>query len=134
MSTPTTDRTEQDQVFALADRFFEAISAGDMQTVREIYAPDATIWHNFHPTDATREENVQLLTAVTSAWTNLRFESVRRQATDYGFVQQHIIRGEGPDGTPFEAPAILLVTVRDAYVARIEEYFDPAQVPMPSTS
>jgi uncharacterized protein len=27
-------------------RFFAALEAGDIETVREIYAPDAVIWHN----------------------------------------------------------------------------------------
>ena len=30
----------------LADRFFAAIEAGDIAAVREIYSPDAEIWHN----------------------------------------------------------------------------------------
>ena len=30
----------------LVVRFFAALEAGDVGTLREIYAPDAVIWHN----------------------------------------------------------------------------------------
>ena len=30
----------------LAERFFKAIEAADIDAVKEIYAPDAEIWHN----------------------------------------------------------------------------------------
>ena len=40
------DRHET-EMLALADRFFEAIPKGDVDTLRRLYAPDAAIWHNF---------------------------------------------------------------------------------------
>jgi ketosteroid isomerase-like protein len=115
----------------LADRFFGAVSGGDLETVRACYAPHARIWHNFDNTEQTRDENVQLLSWVTSNWKNFRFENVRRRLTDDGFIQQHVMRGEGPDGTPFESPSILILTVNDSQITRIEEYFDAGQVPLP---
>ena len=30
----------------VAERFFKAIEAADIDAVKEIYAPDAEIWHN----------------------------------------------------------------------------------------
>lgn len=34
------------EVFKVGDRFFSAIEAGDMDTVRDVYHPDVVIWHN----------------------------------------------------------------------------------------
>lgn len=113
----------------LADRFFGAVSAGDIDTVRECYSPDARIWHNFDNVETTREENLQLLAYVTENWKNFRFENVRRRPMEGGFIQQHEMHGEGADGKPFMAPAILLVSVQDGHVSRIEEYFDVGQCP-----
>ena len=30
----------------IAERFFRAIEAGNVEAIRAIYAPDAVIWHN----------------------------------------------------------------------------------------
>lgn len=128
-----TDRldTLDDTHAALADRFFGAVAAGDIDTVRDCYASDAQIWHNFDNAVQTRDENLQLLSYVSTNWKNFRFEDVRRTPIDGGFVQQHVMRGEGPDDQPFESPSILVVKVNDGLVARIDEYFHPGQVPLP---
>jgi len=117
----------------IADTFFGAVSAGDMETVRNSYRPDATIWHNFDNATQTVEENLQLLSWVSQNWVGFHFAEVRRHAIEGGFLQQHTMRGQGPDGTPFESPAVLLVRVDDdGLIASIEEYFHPGQVPLPS--
>ncbi len=33
----------------IAERFFRAIEAGNVEAIRAIYAPDAVIWHNNDP-------------------------------------------------------------------------------------
>jgi ketosteroid isomerase-like protein len=43
-------------------------------------------------------------------------------------VQQHVLRGTAPDGTPLEVPAMMRVTVADGRITRLEEYLDTAQV------
>jgi uncharacterized protein len=126
------DHALEQAVHDIADCFFDAVADGDMKTVRDIYTEDAQIWHNFDNATQTRDENLQLLDWVSQNWRNFRFENVRRRIVDGGFVQQHTMRGEGPDGTPFEAPAILLVQVNEnCFITRIEEYFHPGQVPLP---
>lgn len=119
------------QLNELADRFFGAVSAGDMDIVRDTYTPDAQIWHNFDNAVQTREDNLQLLSWVSANWVNFRFEDVRRHAIDGGFVQQHVMRGESLEGKPFESPSILVVSVSDDHITKIDEYFDPSQAPFP---
>ena len=35
-----------DNVFVVADSFFDAVASGELDKVARIYAPDALIWHN----------------------------------------------------------------------------------------
>ena len=35
----------------IADQLFAAIEAGDIDAVRDLYAPDAVIWHNTDETE-----------------------------------------------------------------------------------
>ena len=55
------DPTLDPALDALITRFVGAIQAGDVATVREIYAPDAAIWHNFDEREQTVDENVVTL-------------------------------------------------------------------------
>jgi ketosteroid isomerase-like protein len=127
----STGLDEQNELFAIADRLYDAVSAGDMETVRGCYSPDVKVWHNFDNREQTCEENLGLLAWVSANWRNFRFEEVKRQVAGAGYVQQHMMRGEGPDGAPFESPAIQVVEVKDGLIVRIDEYFDPSQVPLP---
>jgi ketosteroid isomerase-like protein len=121
------------EISDLADEFFGAVTAGDMATVRRLYAPDATIWHNFDNTDQTPEQNLTLLSWVSANWVDFRFSDVRRHSIDGGFLQQHVMNGKDPEtGQAFAAPAILMVLVDGGRITRIEEYFDPGQVPLPA--
>jgi ketosteroid isomerase-like protein len=123
--------TAENDLHAFADRLFEAVAAGDLDTVAACYAPDATIWHNFTNVKQTPEQNLQML-GLLAAWKNFRFEDTRRRIIDGGFIQQHTMRGAAPDGQPFEAPSILIVKVgSDGKIKTVEEYFDPSQVPFP---
>ncbi len=127
MSTFTVQ--QQDDINATGDRLFAAITAGDIDALRDLYAPDATVWHNFTTQEQTKEETLQIVSYIASHWSGFRFEGGRRWPIDDGFIQQHTIRVTGPDGTDYEAPSIILVRMRGGKVARIEEYFIPAQLP-----
>ena len=69
-----------------------------------------------------------MLAWVSSNVGGLRYEDVRRVPLDDGFVQQHVLRGTAPDGSPLEVPAMLRVFVNGGQIERIDEYLDTAQV------
>ena len=117
-----------DPHFELAERFLAAIVAGDFDTVRAIYAPDARIWHNVTGVAQTVDENLRVLRWLVRNVTELRYEEVRRLLTPEGFIQQHVLRATGPDGSAIAIPACLIVTVRDGRIIRLEEYIDSAHV------
>jgi ketosteroid isomerase-like protein len=117
-----------DDIDELASRFFQALERGDVATAGECYAPDATIWHNYDRAEQARDANLRVLRWVVDNVAGLRYEEVRLVVLDDGFVQQHVLRGTAPNGTPLEVPAMMRVTVADGRITRLEEYLDTAQV------
>jgi len=80
----------------LVDRFFVAIEAGDLDTLREIYAPDAVIWHNDDLLEQSVNDNLKVLQGLHRAVSGLRYDVTRRAATADGVLQQHVLRGRLP--------------------------------------
>ena len=115
-------------VEALADRLFAAIEAGDVDAVRELYAPDAVIWHNTDGIEQTAEQNLRVLGWVTANLADRRYEDVRRLITPSGFVQQHVLRFTRADGTRQEVPACVVVACDGGRITRVDEYLDSAHV------
>jgi ketosteroid isomerase-like protein len=48
-------------------RFFAALEAGDIDTLREIYAPDAVIWHNDDLIEQPVEDNLKVLQGLATS-------------------------------------------------------------------
>jgi uncharacterized protein len=105
-------------------RFFAALEAGDIDTVREIYAPDALIWHNDDLIEQPVDENLKVLQGLHRAVSGLRYDIVRRVPAADGVLQQHVLRGALPDGTEVELHAAMYLQVKDGHITRIEEYLD----------
>lgn len=116
----------------VAERLFTAIEGGDIDTVDALYAPDAEVWHNiWHGRNGavqTREENLSVLRWVVTNLKDLRYDDIRRSATDTGFVQQHVLRAVGPAGRPVEMPVCMVCTCLDGRITRIDEYLDSAHL------
>ncbi|MFF0492005.1 nuclear transport factor 2 family protein [Nocardia sp. NPDC004068] len=110
----------------LADRFFAAVSAGDVATLTELYAPDARIWHNDDNAEQTVAENLRVLRWLSRTVEDLRYEDIRRHPLPDGFAQQHVLRGRLAGHGALEVPACLFVRVREGRIVRIEEYVDSA--------
>ena len=115
----------------LADRFFKAIEAGDVETVRALYHPDVVIWHNYdgiarRDRGDSREDNLKVLAGLPKRISGARYDVWYREVTETGFVQQHVLRGTMPNGKPFELPACIVCRVEDGRITRLDEYVDPA--------
>ncbi|GAA1791188.1 nuclear transport factor 2 family protein [Actinomadura chokoriensis] len=111
----------------IADRFMTAITSGDVDALRAIYAPDARIWHNGGPgggSEQAVDDNLRTLRWLSRNLRDFRYEDVRRDPLPDGYVQRHVLRGSLPDGTPVEMAACLFATVSGGRITRIEEYAD----------
>jgi ketosteroid isomerase-like protein len=111
----------------LVVRFFAALEAGDIGTLREIYAPDAVIWHNDDLIEQPVDENLKVLQGLHRAVSGLRYDIVRRTTAADGVLQQHVLRGRLANGTEVALHAAMYLQVRDGHITRIEEYLDSGQ-------
>ena len=112
----------------LARRFIDALNANDGDAVREIYAPDARIWHNFEEGLQSVDLNIRTLGWMHRKLPKLNYDLVRLEPLPTGYLQQHVLRGETADGQTIELQACVIVTVENGRVTALEEYLDPAQV------
>jgi ketosteroid isomerase-like protein len=108
-------------------RFFAALEAGDIDTLREIYAPDAVIWHNDDLIEQPVDDNLRVLQGLHRAVSGLRYDIVRRVPAPDGVLQQHVLRGHLANGAEVELHAAMYLQVRDGHITRIEEYLDSAK-------
>jgi ketosteroid isomerase-like protein len=105
-------------------RFFAALEAGDIATLREIYAPDAVIWHNDDLIEQPVEENLKTLQGLHRVVSGLHYDITRRVVVEDGVLEQHVLRGKLPDGNDVELHCAMYLQVRDGRITRIEEYLD----------
>lgn len=117
----------QPNAVTVVERFFTALEAGDTDTLTDIYAPDALIWHNDDGGEQGVEDNLRVLRGLHSVVSGLQYEIVRRYAVEDGVFQQHVLRGTLPDGSAVAMPAAMRLVIADGRVTRIEEYLDSAQ-------
>jgi ketosteroid isomerase-like protein len=112
----------------IASQFFSAIERGDLEAVRELYSPDAAIWHNVTGRSQTREENLSLLRYFTGRVSERRYEVIARELFEGGFVQRHVLHGRVASGELIAAPVCLVVHVSRGKIERLFEYLDAASV------
>jgi ketosteroid isomerase-like protein len=116
----------KDEIERLARGFFDAIEAGDIGKVRDTYASDAVIWHNFDGRESTREENLVTLNGFIRAVPSRRYTQRRLDVFDRGFVQRHLLAGKLANGKEVSLAACVVCAVKDGRITRLDEYFDSA--------
>ena len=113
---------------AVADRLFKAIERGDVNAIKDIYAPHARIWHNFDNLAQNVDENLGVLKWVVANIGGLSYSEIQRQPTPAGFVQQHVLRGRVKgSGKEIAIPACIVCKVENGRITRLDEYLDSAQ-------
>lgn len=117
-----------DEIRALAERFFNAIEAGDIAVTRGAYAPEAKIWHNTDEIATSVDDNLETLKAFVERISNRRYRDRRVEVFAGGFVQQHVLHGVRGDGVAVTLPACIVCRVSDGRITRLDEYFDSARV------
>lgn len=109
---------------ALAKQFFDAVEAGDIDAVGEIYAPDAVIWHNNDGLETGPEANLETLRGFARLIPERRYENRRVQVSAEGFTQQHVLRGVRRDGAAVSLACCIVCEVKDGRITRLDEYFN----------
>lgn len=123
----TTDLASHPTV-ALVDRLLGAICAADLDGARACYAPDVRIWHNFDEVSQTVEENLRVLSWMSKRLHDRTYAVTRRELLADGLLQQHVLTGTVvATGAAFRMPAVIIFTVADGLITKLEEYLDTAQ-------
>lgn len=107
-----------------AKRFFDAVESGDAETAAEIYHPDVEIWRNTDRKTANREAALAGLRAFAARAPKRRYADRRVGVFDGGFVQQHVLIAEQPNGKVLELPCCVVCAVEGGRITRLDEYFD----------
>lgn len=122
---------EKAQIEDIANRFFAAVEAGDLDTAISMYHPDVRIWHSRDEADTDIEQSKELLGLFFSRVSRRRYEIVRRHLFDGGFVQEHVVHGTLPDGSAMRLPVCFLCQLDEVgRIKRIAEYFDGSKSPL----
>ena len=90
--------SSESDIRALAKRFFDAVEAGDIDTLYDCYAPQAEIWHNTDEAVQSRDDNAATLKGFVARISNRVYANRRLEVFPGGFVQQHELRGVRSDG------------------------------------
>jgi len=117
--------------FKVVDGFFSAIEAGNIHALKDIYHPDVVVWHNTDGLEhqqrgQSRDDNLALLSVLTSIITEWKYDIWFREATESGVVQQHTLRGRLPNGEQLAIPVCIVFQIVDGLVVRLDEYIDSA--------
>ena len=121
--------SEAEDIKAMATRFFDAIEAGEIETMRNTFAEDAEIWHNTDEAIVTPKQTAQTLTAMVARIRDREYADRRLTAFPGGFVQQHVLRGvRVHDDVAVHLPCAIVCRVKDGKITRLDEYFDSAHV------
>jgi uncharacterized protein len=113
-----------ESIVALAKRFIAAIMAKDVDTIRQVYAPDARIWHNFDGIYQTVDDNIKGVFWIHKVLAGVNYDVKHITPFAGGWVQEHVLRGTLASGEAFAMPACVICKVKDGRVISLDEYLD----------
>lgn len=113
-----------ESTLALAKRFVTAIMAKDIDAIRNVYTPDAKIWHNFDGVYQTVDDNIKGVHWIHKVLTNVFYDVKHMTPFEGGYVQEHVLRGTLASGEAFAMPACVICKVKDGKITSLDEYLD----------
>ena len=118
-------------VEAVANKFFDAVTRGDIKAVDACYDEGIHVWHARDDADTTKKQNIELLTIFFATSKTRTYDVLSRHCYDGGFVQEHVCWGEKTDGTKYRVPVGFFCSVNEkGLITRIAEYNNAASSPM----
>lgn len=120
-------------IVEVADRLFAAIEKGDHAAVERMWCDDIAVWRVGSRRDDEKARALRVIGWFIGATTERHYEILDRQFFDDGsvggFVQQHVLHATGHAGQSISMRVCIVVRVdAGGLIARIDEYFDPAQI------
>lgn len=115
-------------VEALAARFFDALQAADVEALKALYAPDATMWMNTTGRTRPAREVLPFLPGMARRMPDRAYVDRRLTLTPDGFVQRYRLTGTRKDGARVAVDCCVICQVAEGRIARLEEYCDSRQL------
>ncbi len=109
----------------IAERLFAAFAAGDVDAARSLCAADLKAIQNDNP-PMPLDALLQFSAAVKARVPDFRYEERTCNATERGFVEEHLVRGTLPDGNELRIAACVVADVQDGQIQSLREYLDTA--------
>ena len=113
---------------AAGERLFHIVEHGDLAELRDIFTADAMVWHNTDEKLVDVETTIRNLETIRANATVFHYSDIRREPTPSGFVQQHILTVEMPDGRSMRDLACCICRVEGGRIAHMDAYHDSAVV------
>jgi ketosteroid isomerase-like protein len=108
---------------AIARALFDAFAQGDSATVRKLCAASVAIRQN--QGEAMDLDTLLAFTSqVLSVVNNFRYEDVICRATESGFVEEHLVRGNLADGQEISIAACVVGEISDGKITSLSETLD----------
>jgi ketosteroid isomerase-like protein len=117
---------DNDAALAAGERLFHTVEHGDLNELREIFSDGAMVWHNTDEKLTDVETTIANLEKIRSGASVFRYTDVKREPTPSGFVQQHTLIIEMPDGRSMRDLACCICRVEDGRIAHMDAYHDSA--------
>lgn len=125
MTDPTAADSEMGQ---LARKLFDALETADVETLKSLYAPGATLWTNVSQRRLPAEAVASFLPRIAKKMPDRTYADRRVSLFPGGFVHRHRLTGTRADGARVAAECCAIVLVEGGRVASIEEYVDSRQL------
>jgi hypothetical protein len=106
--------------------YASATRAGDIEALRKLGAPGATVWHNHDAQEVPWEQSVQMIGWMHRAMPDVSWEDVAIRPIPDGFVWQVVLSGTAPNGSVVAQLCMVVGVSAEGLITRIEEYMDPA--------
>jgi len=113
---------------AAGERLFRTVEYGDLAELRDIFTPDAMVWHNTDEKLVDVETTIANLEKIRAGASLFHYTGIKREPTPSGFVQQHILLIEMPDGRHMRDLACCICRVENGRIAHMDAYHDSAVV------
>ena len=112
----------------IAKDFFDAIEAGDIDKVYNLFSIDAKIWHNSDDATVPREVTAKTLKVMHKLPRNIEYQERRVDSWPTGFVERHLLTGVRKiDGVKVRMPVCIVCDINgEGKITRLDEYFDSA--------
>jgi ketosteroid isomerase-like protein len=117
-----------DAAMAAGERLFHTVEYGDLAELREIFTEGAMVWHNTDEKLVDVETTIANLEKIRAGASLLHYTEIRREPTPSGFVQQHLLIVEMPDGRSMRDLACCICRVENGRIAHMDAYHDSAVV------